>query len=809
MARETLEVKDGVQASADARTPSAVLEALEFRRVLDQVASHAAGPLGAARVRARRPATSLGWISLELTRVEELARLGRAGKGVVAEPVSDVSEALGRLRVDGSVLDGAELVVLRRTLTAARLVAGELRRVRDDAPRSAELERPVPDRALERRLELSLEADGSLLDTASPGLAAARSDVRQARDRLIQRLEAMLRAVGGEGTVTVRNGRYVIPVPRDLRGRPDGIVHGESASGATLFIEPSQAIPLGNAMREAEARADREALKVLRDLTNLLRPEAVALGSAQEMCLEVDDLAARAAWAVGVEGNRPRMVAAPGELRLVRARHPLLLVRERPAEPVVPFDLALEPEERTIILSGPNTGGKSVLLKAVGLAVLLAQSGIIPPVGEGTILPVFDRVFADIGDRQSIAQSLSTFSAHLVELREVLETAGGDTLVLLDEIGSGTDPAEGAALASAALLSLTRRAATTIATTHLGALKQLAARAGGIVNASLQFDAATLRPTYRFVKGVPGRSYGLAIARRLGLPEEVLREAEAEIPDAERHLDALLAAVERREREQGELEARLAAEQARLARETARVAEEAEASARRATEVARRERVLERAGRDGGRKYLLEARQRVEEALALARAARTEEEARQARRLLEEAAEAEGRTVAELDRREAPPPGGPAGPLAVGMRVRLDSGSKGEVLELRSEREAVVAIGSMKLVLDPASLVVLPDQPGRRAAESHGPRGADWTQGAPGEIDLRGLSGDEAEQTVLAAIDAAVVSEQSHLRIIHGKGTGVVRERVQQVIRRDRRVRHHGFAPPNQGGTGVTLVELA
>ncbi len=811
---------DGVRASSDAGTPSAfsggspaapglpeawsaTLADLEFPQVLDLVAACAAGPLGAARVRERRPLTDAAAVREELTRVEQLALLARGGKGIVAESVPAADAILARLRIPGSVLEGQELVALQQTLTAARLVVAELRRVAAEAPHVAPLERPLPMKPLEKRLAQSLDADGGVLDSASPALASARSEIRTARERLVQKLEAMLRAVGGEGGVTLREGRYVIPVPRDLRSRPDGIIHGESASGATLYLEPAAVIGLGNALREAEARATREELKVLRDLSELLRPHVAELRALHEMCVAVDDLVARARWAVAVDGHAPRVATAPAGLVIVNGRHPLLLAVAG-SRAVVPFDLVVEDGERTILLSGPNTGGKSVLLKAVGLHLALAQSGIIPPVGPGSALPVCGRIFSDIGDRQSIAASLSTFSAHLTLLRQILDEADDTSLVLLDEVGSGTDPAEGSALAAAALVALTRRGALTLATTHLGALKRLATSTPGVVNASLQFDAATLQPTYLLVKGVPGRSYGLAIARRLGVREDVLAEAEAQVPAAERSLDALLAQVETRERALATREAELRDRLEAAERQGAALAAESEAQALRGAALRKQEREAERTAREQARQFLLDAREQVEAAIRTAGEGR-DESAREARRAVELAAAEAAAALHGLDeigRRLD----GAAGGVAPGARVRLDSGSVGQVLELRGDGRAVVRVGSLKLVADPASLTRLPDAPGRRKVEATSP---EPVAEAPFEIDLRGLTGDEAEQSVLAALDAAVLAEQPYLRIIHGKGTGVVRERVHQVVRRDRRVKRHAFAPSNQGGSGVTVVEFA
>jgi len=819
---------DGVLVSQDAGTPSAfervadrfqrqaavredgaetgwaaALEALEFPAVLERIAEHAAGPLGAARVLARRPGVEVTLIRQALGQVDEFAGLERAGRGVAAEAVPDLGDALGRLRIGGSVLDAQELLAVRRTLTAGRLVAGELARVEPDAPSAAGLRAPAPDKHLEKRLQQALDDDGSVRDSASPALAAARSDIRTARDRLLQRLEALLRSVGGDGGVTLRDGRYVIPVARDLRGRPEGIIHGESASGATLYLEPAAAIPLGNALREAEARAMREELKVLRDLTEVLRPQAALIGAWHGMCVAVDDLVARARYAVLVDGHLPTLAPAPAPLAVVNARHPLLLGDSAPS--VVPFDLQLSDHERTVLLSGPNTGGKSVLLKAVGLQIALAQSGIIPPVGPGSALPVVHRIYADIGDRQSIAASLSTFSAHLTLLRRVLDEADATSLVLLDEIGSGTDPAEGAALAGASLLTLTRRRALTLATTHLGALKRLATTSAGVVNASLQFDAATLQPTYRLQKGVPGRSYGLAIARRLGLREDVLAEAETQVPEAERSLDALLAAVEQRQREQDLQAARLAEQQADVAMQSDNLAAQAARQREREAALRQQEKNAERAAREQARQYLLDAREQVEQAIARAQLA-GEEAAREARRVVEQAIHREGEALRQLDHAVALRPDPPALSLEPGQPVRLQSGTAGEVLEVRGDGKVVVRVGSLKLVVEAAGLVPGPVPvagSGRRGAES-GNREVEPDY----ELDLRGLTGDEAEQAVIAAIDRAVLADQPYLRVIHGKGTGVVRERVQRVASADRRVASHAFAPANQGGTGVTIVEL-
>ena len=751
---------------------SAVLETLEFPAALERVAAHAAGLLGAARVRSRTPVADMEAIRAALAQVAELAALLLRDDSIRAEPVPDIGPALELLAVPGSALDGAALVGLGRGLVAARIVAADLGRLAPHAPRTAALRVAVPAKDLETRLAHSLDPEGQVLDGASRGVARARRAVREARHRLVQRLETILGALdpterAPDAAVTVRGGRYVIPVRGTARSKVGGIVHDESATRSTVFVEPPEVIELGNALREHEAEEQREVLQVLRDLTELLRPVRETMAAGWEMCIAFDDLCARARYAVLVNGFAPSIGTGPVEIH--DGRHPLL------ATSAVPFDLVLAPDEFTVLVSGPNTGGKTVLIKAVGLLCLMAQSGIVPPIGPQSTLPVFDSVFADIGDRQSIAASLSTFSAHVAVLRDILERAGSGALVLLDEIGSGTDPAEGAALAAAVLKTLTRRRAVSLATTHLGALKQLAAETVGIVNASLQFDAEMLTPTFRLLKGVPGRSYGLAIARRLGIAAAVLDIAERAVPDRERTLDALLATVEARARELEARERELAAREQGVREDAARVDARGEEVAGREREVKARARGLEQAARDQTRAYLLEARKKVEEALGRARAAVDEATAKEARRLLEQALE-------ETETRET-------------GDTRETGKGKGETWlsleELKRRRQ------------EPAGAPRRPPSPARP------PAGAGHsTATAATEVSLRGLRVDEAEALLVKALDDAVLADLPYLRVIHGKGTGVLRQLVHDILSADTRVERFGFAPPNQGGHGVTVVEF-
>jgi DNA mismatch repair protein MutS2 len=798
--------RDGTPVCLDPAMSADALAALEFAHVLDVIADGAAGPLGAAAIRTRAPTDDVVWIRNELALVGEVLVILRRGDRFDVWPVPDLRGALGRLRVDGGVLEIPELAAIKAALAAGRETAQELERQVESCPRVGALWVSPVDRTIERLLELAIGEDNELLDTASSALAATRRAVRVARERLVRRLEGMLRESDGAtipagASVTMRSGRYVIPVRRDSRSRPPGIVHDESGSSGTLFIEPTVAIELGNALRAALTDEERQTLIVLRDLTNRLRPVRETIAALHAMAVTVDTIVARARWANDTDGEVPEIGDVGGPLRMNAARHPLLLAR---GLAVVPFDLQLDRTERTLLISGPNTGGKTVLLKTVGLTFGLVQAGFVPPIGPESVVPIVRRLFVDIGDHQSLATDLSTFSAHVATLRRMLDNADDATLILLDEIGSGTDPAEGGALAMAVLETLTARRALTLATTHLGALKTLATRVAGVVNGSLQFDAATLSPTYRFSKGVPGRSYGLAIARRLGVDPAVLAAAEALVPEAERELDRLLAAVETRRQQLDRDEAGHRDRVAEVDRREAVAAVVAESQHGREAVLRQQEKAAERDRARTAKAYLLEARKRVEEALALARGAADDASAKEARRLVEEGVRQEARRLDEPDDvvvRDADV-------VQVGARVRLNTGATGDVAELRGDGRAVVLVGTMRVVVAARTLTAL----AREAAPTR-PRPVNVSGDTPAreaayEVDLRGMRADEAEAVVQSAIDTAVIAEQPHLAIIHGMGTGVLRDTVRSLLAADKRIASFDFAPRQQGGIGVTVAVL-
>ncbi|MGW8266714.1 MAG: endonuclease MutS2 [Longimicrobiales bacterium] len=792
------------------------LAVLEFHGVLETVAGRALSPLGRDRILELRPDRPLAAVQAELRRVEELALFLGRHRDWIAPEIPDSRAGLKRLSLEGNVLEPVELFAIGRLLGAGRELDEGLAKAREELPGLGFLREDLHrDRGLEKTILRVVDGEGSVLDTASKALGRIRANLRRAHIRIVQALENYLktlpeRIVLADASVTIRDGRYVVPIRREGKGEVGGVVLDESATGATVFVEPPVAQQLMNDLRALERDEAREVHRILREQTEALRPRLPLLAASQEALVVFDTLWARARAALAWEGRAPLLLPPGGqELTIIEGRHPLLLARERGEGEVVPFHLTLGPGERAMVVSGPNTGGKSVFLKALGLISTLAQSGVIPPVGEGTRLPFFSNVFADIGDEQSIAESLSTFSAHLSNLKEILLEADGGSLVLIDEMGTGTDPQEGAALSRAVIETLVDRGALTVATSHLGALKRLDVEGSGIVNASLQFDPDRIEPTYQLQKGRPGRSYGLAIARRLGFPPDVLDRAEVHLPKAEARMEELLSTLERKEREASSLVDSLSSEKARADRLTRELEE-------REKEVLDRERSAEHRAKEEARRLLLEARQEVEAAIREVRVAAAghaedtgslAEASLRARRRVEEAARRHRTRPGEKKQDDSDRIFQP------GDQVALDgSGAAGRVVEIREGRVVVEAAG-IRLQVAPHDLLYQGPAPeheesGRDGAE----RTASSWQGpeaeAEPEADLRGMRVAEVDLALDRALDQAILGGLGELRVIHGKGTGALRERVAELLGQDRRVLEFRLGLPSEGGGGVTVVKF-
>lgn len=789
---------------------SHALGVIEFPRTLALIAERATSALGAERVRELRPGIDANEIERELTRVAAVRSLISAEDPWHFNGVPDGRAALTRLRVEGASLTAPDLLSAGALLRSSRVTRESLRGGGVSPLATAVLARQIDalvvNKAIEDAIDKAIDEDGQVRDDASGELRKIRRELRGSQGELIKLLERAMAQLEqhqrvADMSVTVRNGRFVIPVRREAQSAVGGIVHDASQTGGTLFVEPPAAVEAGNRIRELQIEEIEEIDRILLDLTEKLRPHRDTLAQSLEALVTLDSLVARARFGIEFRCAAVELSDSTNGFNIVQGRHPLLTAQ---GISVVPFDLEMAPSERTLLISGPNTGGKTVLLKALGLFSALVQSGIPAPVDSGSRIAIFDDIYADVGDEQSILASLSTFSAHVKNLAEVLSSATERSLVLIDELGSGTDPIEGAALGGAILEALTRRGTLSIATTHLGALKELATQVDGVVNASLQFDPVALAPTYRLTKGIPGRSYGISIARRLNLPGDVLARAEERIPVDERKVTALLAELEAREKTLSATE-----------REAGEIAEDARERARRVAErersVKERERELERSSRREARQYLLEARAEVERTIRDLKAASEagDEAAREARKRVESLANEQGR---ELDRLDSERTSEPAlrddAELNVGDFVEVETlgGKIGRVVEIRAG-EAVVAVGVMKVAVPRTSLRV-------SSPEAAAPEVAVAIRGdlpdvhAQSEIDLRGMRVNEIDDIVMHAVDAAIRADLKSLRIIHGKGTGALRERVAEMLRKESRVTSFRLGAWNEGGAGVTVAEL-
>lgn len=761
--------------SFDARA----LSALDFPRVLSALAERSATTLGAERARALRPSDDAGRIARELDEVEDAL----FGVSLSLGGIQDIRDLHARAG-EGRVLAGQELLNAAYSLDGAMTVKrainansrGPLRELAVDLGDHSELV---------RRVLSALDRDGGVRDDASPRLRDLRKRIEPLRGRIRERLAATLDKwadVLQEHIVTIRRDRYVLPVQASRVGQVQGIIVDASATGQTYFVEPAAVTQLNNELTRLILDEEAEVRRILTELSGLLASD-MAVPMTLAVIGELDLIAAKARLARDWRLNRPEQVEG-GSYDLREVRHPLI---ENP----VANDLALG-ETKLLLITGPNMGGKTATIKTLGLAVLMHQCGMYVAAASAR-LPVVRDVLVDIGDEQSIEASLSTFASHLKHLRYVLRHAAPDTLVLVDELGSGTDPNEGAALAQALIECLLTQDARGVITSHLSPLKLFALETPGLRNASMGFDVDTLAPTYVLQVGQPGRSFALAIAQRMGLPADVLGRAEELLgPDAglmERMLEGL-------ERERADLRAQLDATAA--ARRDAE-AELGRVRSERETLEARRNEMLAEASQKAESLYA-DAVERVRTLRARAQ----EDSARP--RVMQELRELR---VAAQKTRPAPAPREDRGdPIRVGSSVDVPAyNASGQVLELRGD-DLVVQLGVMKVGVKRRD-VRLKQEPKPQAPKTRGPR---FTGTAPTaalkELQLRGMGVEEAVEELRTAILEAHALKETPLRVVHGKGQGVLRRLLREYLKNDKKVESFHDAEPNQGGHGVTIVNI-
>ena len=790
------------------------IETLELPRVLALLADQAVTQEGKDKALRLRPETD----------PDEVARLlkettAAADKMVLrGSPsftgVRPVAGSLQRADMGGS-LNTRELLDIAAVLAAARSAK--------DYGDSDEGEKtPIdvffhalhPNRFLEDKITGSIVGEGEIADSASPELASIRRHIRATESKVRDILQKIISSpsyakVLQEALITQRDGRFVVPVKAEYKGSIPGLVHDISSSGATLFVEPMGVVQANNELKELEAREEKEIERILRELSAQCADGREYILFDYDMLVHLDMIFARAQLSYAMDASRPEVVRR-GAISLKRARHPLLDKAK-----AVPVTVELGGDYDTLVITGPNTGGKTVTLKTLGLLCLMAQCGLHIPADSGSTVRVFDRILADVGDEQSIEQSLSTFSAHMSNTVEILRQADDESLILFDELGAGTDPVEGAALAIAIIQHARQKGALIAATTHYAELKTFAMTTAGVENASCEFDVQTLRPTYRLLVGIPGKSNAFAISRRLGLDESVIADAKAQMDSESVRFEDVLAQLEEKrqrlekaqteanrlwqQREEDARKARVFREQMEKAKENARAKGEAEA-----------------------KRIVREAQQKTEEIFAQLDELRRQQTRAANFQQMNDARAAIRHDLKEAEavlhsRDEEPEAPAPSRPIAVGDLVEL-AGVKtaATVLNVNGDGSMLLQAGKMKMTVKPGQVRLLEsaeeiERRKKQAAAAQRKNVSPQIQlaaRAASELDIRGMETLEAESVVENYIDAAVMAKLGTVTIIHGKGTGALRKAVHEMLKRNRAVKSFRLGRYGEGEAGVTVVEL-
>lgn len=817
----------------------ATLNALEFDKILDILAAQATTPLGQARALALHPAVEPADVAAALALTTEGAAFRAAGGSLGLWAPADLDEILAALEVDGHILDPLQLLGLARFAESVDSVVAGIRRASDDRPRlNALVSGSTPFAAEIAAVRRAIDPNGDVSDNASPALRDIRDRLRRQRAKLRSTLEGLSK---GRDTakylqdqiVTDRNGRYVLVVRAEHRESIPGIVHGSSASGASLYLEPLATVELNNETVQLTEKEAAEIRRILLALTSSFQRRGEDLAAMQRVAADIDELQAKVELSGRLNGVAPTLTN-DGRLEFRGARHPLLEMRsglissptQREMSPdlisrVVASDLLILPPHRALVISGPNTGGKTVALKAVGLLAAMAQSGILIPVEPGSAFTPFRSIFADIGDDQSISASLSTFSAHIAHLVEMERALVLPALVLLDEVGGGTDPVEGGALGIAVIDHFITRGATVIATTHDDMLKSYGATTAAVSAAAFGFVPETYAPTYRLVYGAPGRSLALEIAERLGMPANVIADARRRRSGRESQLAAHLERVDK------EL---AALDREQIATERVREALESERAALLAREsrLAEREAVLKRRMDDKLNERLREARAEVDKVVAeLKSKAQTlggraesrlvstgdigglRAEARASLEAIETAvADEAGQSEdpAEAPLADAPDIGATVFVTTFGTDAIVRGVAENNVeVEIRGKRLRVALKDLRRRAPVPRSSSRVP--PAGSAAATHAGRGT-TDVGRTMELVVIGSTVDAAIDKLEKFVDDALMADARTLRIVHGHGTGKLREAVREFFRKHPLVADVATAPENQGGGGATIVTL-
>ncbi|QBP40712.1 endonuclease MutS2 [Paenisporosarcina antarctica] len=780
------------------------LKTLEFDKVRAQVANFCTSSLGSAQLDVLEPSIIYDEVVRLLDEMDEGLSLLRVRGNVPMGGIFDVRGHAKRAQI-GGMLSPIELMEIASTIRASRVLRQFFEAVEEtediNIPYFIERKQAIPIlTALEHEIIACIDDNGAVLDSASIQLRTIRQQLRSQENRVREKLDGYIRGKNAskmlsDTIITIRNDRFVIPVKQEYRGNYGGIVHDQSSSGQTLFIEPAAIVQANNEIRQLKMNENEEIERILLMLSLEVQNVAHDLFGVVQILGEIDVILAKAKYGQANNCTKP-VVNEKGMIRLVKARHPLLNIEEAVANTIEFGD-----DITAIVITGPNTGGKTVTLKTIGLCTLMAQAGVPIPVLDGSEIAVFDQIFADIGDEQSIEQSLSTFSSHMVNIVDILSKFDEQSLVLFDELGAGTDPQEGAALAISILDEVHGRGARVMATTHYPELKAYGFNRPGVANASVEFDVESLSPTYKLLIGVPGRSNAFEISKRLGLPAHIIKHAQSFTGTDRHEVESMIASLET-SRKKSEKDAEQSAE---LRIESEKIREDLTNQLQQHEDQKDK---LEQKAKDKARKIVEEAKRQAEGIIAELRSMQKnaqyvvkDHELIDVRKRLEKAAPENTvlKKQQQIKEREKT--------LTQGDEVKvLSYGQKGILLDKVSSTQWTVQIGILKMKLDESDLqYIKPEKQKQTFAMTH-VKGRDTYVKL--ELDLRGERYDDAVLRAEKYIDDAVLSNYNQVSIIHGKGTGALRQGIQQFLKKHSRVKSYRFGESSEGGHGVTIVEL-
>ncbi len=778
------------------------IKVLEYYKILERLKEFAVSDMGKERAMNLRPANEEREVRLLQAQTEEAMSVIAYAGGNPMSSFTDVREYL-RLSTIGATLSMKALLAVADALRACRAVRRALVTDREDTPNLNELgSRIATNRMLEEDITNAIISEEEMADRASPELYDIRRHVRMLNDKVRDRLNSFIRSASTQkylmdSIITMRNGRYVIPVRAEHRQQVPGLVHDQSGTGSTLFIEPMAVVEMGNELKEWSMKERQEIERILKEFSLRLAPDAPLVAKSLDIMAEIDVIFAKAYLSREMKAVEPKL-NTKGKINLIRARHPLI-----DPEKVVPSNLWMGEDFTTLVVTGPNTGGKTVTLKTVGLLTLMAQSGMQIPAQFGSELSIFEEVYADIGDEQSIEQSLSTFSSHMTNIVSILDTVSPRSLVLFDELGAGTDPTEGAALAMAILEHLLNMKVTTLATTHYSELKAFALGTKGVENASVEFDVETLRPTYRLSIGVPGKSNAFEISRKLGLPNHLIDAANERLTRDQIRFEDVIANAEYH-RQIAEKERKLA-EDAHL--ETQKMRSEAEKVRK---EVESQREVMMKKAKEDAKKVLQKAQREAETIISELKKAKAgvsikEHELHGMRARLQGGIDDMTDTINLKEDDD----GETIKNMKVGDKALLSHiGTVGTVLSLPdSKGEVMVQAGAMKMKVPVKVLRKAPEEP-KKKTKGGGSKVSVAPRQAQMECDVRGMTVEEALVQVDLFIDGACLNSLKQISVIHGKGTGALRSGIHSHLKRHPSVSEFRLGRYGEGEDGVTILTL-